>query len=77
MTVQYNFFSNSRLNYELWVNVANNVNPLDARHNWWGTNIDSEISERIWEHEDDNSKLPANIVPFLETSIELSKSIFF
>lgn len=62
-----NIFANAAV-YELWNNNPAGSIFLNAGNNWWGTDIESEIQDKIYDWFDDATKGVVNYFPF-ETSI--------
>lgn len=58
-----NIFGNSAT-YELWNNNGQGSADVNAMNNWWGTDIPSEIEDKIYHWIDDSSKGLVDYYPF-------------
>jgi hypothetical protein len=58
-----NIFANSAM-YELWNNNMQGLKDLDAKNNWWGVSLQSEIEGRIYHFIDDSVKAIADYIPW-------------
>ncbi|MBW1982657.1 MAG: right-handed parallel beta-helix repeat-containing protein, partial [Deltaproteobacteria bacterium] len=58
-----NIFNNETA-YELWNNLSSGSADLDCTGNWWGTATGSEISDKIYDGNDDSSKGLVDYTPW-------------
>ena len=49
----YNNILNNIATYELWNANAHGSDNVDATNNWWGTAVESDIANKIWDWFDD------------------------
>jgi hypothetical protein len=54
--INYNNIFNNILTYDVWVEDPHDSEGIDAKYNWWGTAIESEIKDKIYDWLDDSSK---------------------
>ncbi|KAF7287908.1 hypothetical protein GWI33_000255 [Rhynchophorus ferrugineus] len=65
--INRNLFSGNTLRYELLAGIKTaKVNEfLNVRENWWGTSVESEIQEKIFDFDDWNDHAIAQFRPYL------------
>jgi hypothetical protein len=54
--LNHNNIFNNILTYDVWVEDPHDSEGIDAKYNWWGTAIESEIKDKIYDWLDDSSK---------------------
>ncbi|XP_058792901.1 protein bark beetle isoform X2 [Phymastichus coffea] len=74
--VNRNLFGENSLDYELLAGIktAKINNNVDVTENWWGTSLDHQIRQRIFDFDDWNDHAVANFRPYL-VSESLDSSI--
>lgn len=63
--INHNNFCNSNIKYELYRNDPSTSSTLDATQNYWCSEDESEIMERIFDFFDDSSRGRVEYYPFL------------
>ncbi len=64
-TMNFNNFMSNKSGYILFNDITYGTNNIDGNNNWWGTIIDSEIQEKIYDWFDDGTKEIIEYVPYL------------
>ncbi|XP_043270872.1 protein bark beetle isoform X2 [Venturia canescens] len=69
VAINRNLFGENSLDYELLAGIrtAKINNTVDVTENWWGTNEDNKIKDRIFDFDDWNDHAVANFRPYLTT----------
>ncbi|KAJ2949950.1 hypothetical protein O0L34_g11275 [Tuta absoluta] len=78
--VSRNLFGNNALQYTLLAGIktAKIENLLDVTENWWGSSIEKEIKQQIFDFDDWNNHAVASYLPYLlEDSYDSSVSVTF
>ena len=55
---------NNTATYELWNATAQGSDNVDAANNWWGTAVESDITNKIWDWFDDSSLGIVDYIPW-------------
>ena len=70
----YNNIFVNNATYELWNDNPQGAAPVNAENNWWGTAIESEVQEKIYDWFDDATKGVVDYTPW-ETAIRIDAPI--
>lgn len=80
VNINRNLFSGNSLDYQLLAGIktAKINNFLNARENWWGSNYEPEIKEKIFDFDDWNDHAIADFRPFLlNDHFEANYSVYY
>jgi hypothetical protein len=71
--IHYNNIFNNTAKYELY-NTNGNSTTLDAKNNWWGTTVDAQIADKIFDWMEDASVGIVNYSSYL-TALDTSAPV--
>ncbi|KAI8480739.1 hypothetical protein Bbelb_415320 [Branchiostoma belcheri] len=63
----YNMLNNPAMNYTICSRIftATADDTIDARYNWWGSTVEAEIRDQIFDFDDWNDRAPVDYFPYL------------
>jgi hypothetical protein len=50
LTLEYNFITNPKIDYEIIVVHSNSGPNVTATNNWWGTTDEATIGSKMWDN---------------------------